>query len=159
MTLVVGAKGATTHAVGKEIESARAFGRVRNDGARHDLVAVKMTNNSFDNGPGGESEIESLRIAHVTDLHIGPLLGSTLLRSFVAQINALVTSPGWEQNLPQLISVLDRAESKTEEAVDHAFRQSLLLIAVFLGGSLLTALVYQWLKRKLFSPGTGSPAA
>jgi predicted MPP superfamily phosphohydrolase len=34
-------------------------------------------------------ELESLRIAHVTDLHIGPLLGPTLLRSFVAQINAL----------------------------------------------------------------------
>jgi predicted MPP superfamily phosphohydrolase len=34
-------------------------------------------------------ELESLRIAHVTDLHIGPLLGPTRLRSFVTQINAL----------------------------------------------------------------------
>ena len=34
-------------------------------------------------------ELESLRIAHVTDLHIGPLLGPTRLRSFVTQINSL----------------------------------------------------------------------
>jgi hypothetical protein len=89
---------------------------------------------------------------------VGIGVAAAQLDGAVAQINALVTSPGWEANLPELIAVLDRAESKTEEAVDHAFRQSLLLIAVFLGGSLLTALVYQWLKRKLFSPGTGSPA-
>lgn len=34
-------------------------------------------------------EFESLRIAHITDLHIGPLLGPELLRSFVEQINGL----------------------------------------------------------------------
>ena len=48
-------------------------------------------------------------------------------------------------------------ESKTEEAVDHAFRQSLVLIGVFLAGSLVTALAYQWAKRKIFGPATRLP--
>jgi hypothetical protein len=73
------------------------------------------------------------------------------LNEALAQVNALVTSPGWEQNLPLLVATLDRAESKTEEVVDHAFRQSLILIGVFLGGLLVTGLVYQWVKRKIFA--------
>jgi hypothetical protein len=80
------------------------------------------------------------------------------LNDSLTQINALVTSPGWEENLPQLIAALDRAESETEEAVDHAFRRSLILIGIFLGGSLVTALVYQWAKRKIFGPAPGSAA-
>ncbi|MBW2401789.1 MAG: hypothetical protein JRG80_21465 [Deltaproteobacteria bacterium] len=78
------------------------------------------------------------------------------LNDAVAQINALVTSPGWEQNLPQLVSALDLAGAETEEAVNHAFRQSLTLIGVFLGGSFVTGLLYQWAKQKLLAPGTRS---
>jgi len=81
------------------------------------------------------------------------------LNDSLTQINALVTSPGWKENLPQLIAALDRAELKTEEVVDHAFRQSLTLIGIFLGGSLVTALVYQWAKQKIFGPAPGSPSA
>jgi hypothetical protein len=72
----------------------------------------------------------------------------------LAQINGLVTSPGWEQNLPHLVAALDRAESQTEEVVDHAFRQSVVLIVIFLGGSLVTGLFYQWVKRKIFASGS-----
>ena len=39
--------------------------------------------------------------------------------------------------------------------VDYAFRQSVVLIGIFLGGLLVTGLFYQWAKRKLFSPGLG----
>jgi hypothetical protein len=89
-----------------------------------------------------------------TAVEIG--VASRHLNDTLEQVNALVTSPGWEENLPQLIAALDRAESETEEAVDHAFRQSLVLIGIFLGGSLVTALVYQWAKRKIFGPAPGS---
>jgi predicted MPP superfamily phosphohydrolase len=34
-------------------------------------------------------ELQDLRIAHITDLHIGPLLGPRRLRGFVEQVNAL----------------------------------------------------------------------
>jgi len=89
-----------------------------------------------------------------TAVEIG--VASRHLNDSLAQLNALVTSPGWEENLPELIATLDRAESETEEAVDYVFRQALVLIGVFLGGSLVTALVYQWAKRKLFGPAPGS---
>jgi hypothetical protein len=63
------------------------------------------------------------------------------LNDAVAQIIALATSPGWEQDLPQRVSALDLAEAETEVAVDHAFRQSLTLIGVFLGASFATGLL------------------
>jgi len=78
------------------------------------------------------------------------------LNDAVAQINSLVTSPGWEQNLPQLTAALDRVESEAEAVVDHAFRQSVALIGIFLGGLLVTGLFYQWAKRKIFASGSGS---
>jgi hypothetical protein len=86
-------------------------------------------------------------------------VASRNLNESLAQINALVSSEGWSRNLPQLVETLERAESETEEAVDHAFRQALVLIGVFLAGSLVTALVYQWAKRKIFGPAPGSPSA
>jgi hypothetical protein len=86
-------------------------------------------------------------------------VASRNLNDSLAQINALVSSEGWSRNLPQLVETLDRAESETEEAVDHAFRQALVLIGVFLAGSLVTALVYQWAKRKIFGPAPSSPSA
>jgi hypothetical protein len=89
-----------------------------------------------------------------TAVEIG--VASRHLSDSIAQLNALVSSEGWARNLPQLVEVLDRAELETEEAIDHAFHQSLVLIGVFLGGSLVTALVYQWGKRKLFGPAPGS---
>jgi hypothetical protein len=84
---------------------------------------------------------------------------SRQLHDTLKQVDALVSSQGWNQNLPTLIEALERAESESEELVNHAFRQSLLLIVVFLGGSLATALVYQWARRKLFGPAARSPIA
>jgi hypothetical protein len=89
-----------------------------------------------------------------TAVEIG--VASRQLSDSIAQLNALVTSEGWSKNLPQLLETLDRAELETEEAVDHVFHQSLVLIGVFLGGSLVTAFAYQWGKRKFFGPPPGS---
>jgi hypothetical protein len=89
-----------------------------------------------------------------TAVEIG--VASRHLNDSLAQLNALVNSEGWGRNLPQLVETLNHAELEAEEAVDHAFRLSLALIGVFLGGSLVTALVYQWGKRKLFGPAPGS---
>jgi len=89
-----------------------------------------------------------------TAVEIG--VASRQLSDSIARLNALVSSEGWTRNLPELVEVLNRAELETEEAIDHAFRQSLVLIGIFLGGSLVTALVYQWGKRKLFGPVPGS---
>jgi hypothetical protein len=83
-----------------------------------------------------------------TAVEIG--VASRQLNDTLAQINALVSSEGWSRNLPQLIETFDRAESASEQVVYYGFRQSLILIGVFLGGSLATGLVFQWVKRKLF---------
>jgi hypothetical protein len=83
-----------------------------------------------------------------TAVEIG--VASRQLNDALAQINALVSSDGWSRNLPHLVETLDLAESASEEVVYYGFRQSLILIGVFLGGSLLTGLVFQWAKRKLF---------
>jgi hypothetical protein len=85
-------------------------------------------------------------------------VASRHLNDSLAQINALVSSEGWSRNLPQLVETLERAEAEAEEAVDHAFRQALVLIGVFLAGSLVTALVYQWAKRKIFGPAPAAAA-
>jgi hypothetical protein len=41
---------------------------------------------------------------------------------------------------------------------ERALRQALVLIGVFLAGSLVTALVYQWAKRKIFGPAPAAAA-
>ena len=48
---------------------------------RVDAVAVPLREVS--------AELQCLRIAHISDLHIGPLLGPAKLRGFVEQVNAL----------------------------------------------------------------------
>ena len=64
-----------------------------------------------------------------------------------------------EEETPEPAPTQEEKEAEAEEAVDHAFRQSLTLIGVFLGGSFVTGLLYQWAKQKLFAPGTRSTEA
>jgi hypothetical protein len=86
-----------------------------------------------------------LAAASTTIQHLNTLIGSLM---------QLLTSPGWDQRLPQLLQVADHLETKGEDFVgfttDQAFVSAVLLILMLLIGSVLAALAYQALSRWLF---------
>jgi len=73
------------------------------------------------------------------------------LNTLVASLGQILESPSWEQRLPQLLQVLDQTELKGKDFVDHAFIRAMMLILVFLIGSFLTGLLYQYVARRVFS--------
>jgi hypothetical protein len=87
----------------------------------------------------------------------GRRLDIAALTSAVEQLNSLVgslgqflESPGWEQRLPQLLQVMDRAEQEGEDFVDYAFLRALVLLLLLLIGGVLAALLYQYVSRQLW---------
>jgi len=73
------------------------------------------------------------------------------LNTLVASLGQILESPSWEQRLPQLLQVLDQTELKGKDFVVHAFIRAMMLMFVFLLGSLLTGLLYQYVVRRVFS--------
>lgn len=76
------------------------------------------------------------------------------LNTLVASLGQLLESPGWEQRLPQLLQVLDKAELEGEDFVDHTFIRAIMLMLIFLLGSFLTGLLYKYVTRRVFSTKT-----
>ncbi|MEA3438245.1 MAG: hypothetical protein U9R43_17410 [Thermodesulfobacteriota bacterium] len=76
------------------------------------------------------------------------------LNTLVASLGHLLESPGWEQRFPQLLQVLDKTELKGKDFVDHIFIRAIMLMLVFLLGSLITGLIYQYMTRRVFSTKT-----
>ncbi len=72
----------------------------------------------------------------------------------VESADRLVASGGLEQLLPQFIAALDRAEEKSEELVNHTFRQAILLILIWMLGYVAARLMFQFLSRKLGRVGS-----
>ena len=73
------------------------------------------------------------------------------LNTLVASLGQILESPGWDQRLPQLLQVLDKAELEGEEFVDHTFIRAIMLMLIFLLGSFLTGLLYKYVTRRVFS--------
>jgi hypothetical protein len=76
------------------------------------------------------------------------------LNTLVASLGQILESPGWDQRLPQLLQVLDKAELEGEEFVDHTFIRAIMLMLIFLLGSFLTGLLYKYVTRRVFSTKT-----
>lgn len=76
------------------------------------------------------------------------------LNTLIGSLTQLLTSPGWDQRLPQLLQVADHIETKGEAFVgfttDKAFGSAVLLILMLLIGSVLAGLTYQAASRWLF---------
>lgn len=62
------------------------------------------------------------------------------------ELNVLLTTAN--QNATQLTRLSDEATAKVDHAVDRAFRRGVMLIVIFLVGSVLAGLVYHALRRK-----------
>ena len=77
------------------------------------------------------------------------------LTVLVKEIDQLLASPGWDQRLPQFVKVFDQMEREGEEWADHGFRLAIMLILIFLVGSLLTMLSYRYASEKLFGSSQG----
>ena len=71
------------------------------------------------------------------------------LARLVDAADRLVASGGLEQLLPQVAETLDRAEKESEELVNHAFRQAILLILIWMVGYVAARLMVRYLSRKL----------
>ncbi len=63
------------------------------------------------------------------------------LQGLTASLNALLLSPGWEQRLPQLLQVLDRAEKKSEDLVKYTVTRTLISGVVLLAAFLVSLLI------------------
>ena len=62
--------------------------------------------------------------------------------------NRLVSTGELEKMIRQLINAMDRAEKEGEELVDHAFRQGIILILIWLIGYVIAKLAYDTISRK-----------
>ena len=67
----------------------------------------------------------------------------------VGSIEALLTSPGWEERQPQLLELVQSIEQSGEHLVDLAFRRAVLLLVLGLTGLLLVLLLYRVLAPRL----------
>ena len=73
------------------------------------------------------------------------------LTVLVKEINHLITSPAWDQR----VKIFDQMEHEGEVWADHVFRLAVMLILIFLVGSLLTMLSYRYASAKLFRSSQG----
>ena len=72
--------------------------------------------------------------------------------SIVRSVDGLMASPHWEERLPQLLQVIDRAEADAEKLTDRSFLQAVALIVIFF----LVLLAYRYVSRRLiWAPGRG----
>jgi hypothetical protein len=72
-----------------------------------------------------------------------------------AQMNTLVTnfegvfnSPGWEKVLPRLEKTINKVGDEGEELIDHGFKQSILLILIWLAGYIAARFILAKLARR-----------
>ncbi len=72
------------------------------------------------------------------------------LNTFTASLQQLLESPGWEQRMPQLMQLIERTEKTGENVVDRTFTRTVVLILIFLCGSVLAGLLYRYVSKKLF---------
>ncbi len=69
------------------------------------------------------------------------------MTALAQELSSLVTSVS--QNVPQVERLSQATAGEARKMADHVFHLGLALIAVFLGGALITALTYRWLAAKL----------
>ena len=70
------------------------------------------------------------------------------LNTLVESIDRLLTSPGLEKPLPQLVETFNQVEAKGEKLVNHAYRRAVVLILIFLVGAFLAMLAYRFLSER-----------
>ncbi len=103
----------------------------------------------FDTGPSDtESEPFDIKDYQAT-LKTASETAENLV-GLVDALDRLLTSPGWEQRLPQLVGLVDRIESETEETLNHAFMLGALFALLFIAVLLLAAIAYRyWVSRAI----------
>jgi hypothetical protein len=61
-----------------------------------------------------------------------------------AALDKLLTSPGWEKRMPELVGLIDRGQSETEETLNHAFMLGALFALLCIAVVLLAAVAYRY---------------
>ncbi|CAB1085191.1 hypothetical protein D1AOALGA4SA_12681 [Olavius algarvensis Delta 1 endosymbiont] len=69
--------------------------------------------------------------------------------ALVDSTNRLFGTVGLEELLPQLVKAIDQVGNKSEQVVDHSFRQALILILIAMGAYVVARLIYNYLNLKL----------
>ena len=77
---------------------------------------------------------------------IRALIGDALqvaphLQDLTESLTAFLLSPGWEQRLPQLLEVLDRAEKRSEDLVKYTLARTLFTGLIFLAAFVVSILI------------------
>jgi hypothetical protein len=81
------------------------------------------------------------------------------LSVLVSSANTLLASPGLESFLSRLPEVAALFEEESKAVVDHTFRQTMLIVIIWLVGYVFARLIYRFLSVRLFkSDASGSTA-
>jgi hypothetical protein len=76
------------------------------------------------------------------------------LGELVVALDRLLTSPGWEKRMPELLDLVDRTQSETEETLNHAFMLGALFALMSIAVVLLAAIAYRyWMDRAIDGKG------
>jgi flagellar biosynthesis chaperone FliJ len=70
------------------------------------------------------------------------------LNTLAITFKEVLDAPGWQIVLPRIEAAINRAGTEGEELIDHTFKQTALLILLFLVGYVLARLFLDNLKRK-----------
>jgi hypothetical protein len=54
-----------------------------------------------------------------------------------------MVSPGWDKRIPQLMDTANKVVSTSEELIDHIYYRGILLIIIFLIGSIIAMVIYR----------------
>ena len=74
---------------------------------------------------------------------------SRQVTEMVDALERLLMSPGWSEQAPRLTEAIHRLETSSREIMDATFRNMTILILVFMGGLLVTLLVYRWVAERV----------
>jgi hypothetical protein len=72
------------------------------------------------------------------------------LNALLERVDALMASPAWAERTGDVEGLLASTENRGGRLIGRAFRAGLILIVVFLAGSVVSMLVYRSLARRLF---------
>jgi hypothetical protein len=96
----------------------------------------------------GPADGEPFDLAEVRGTLVDATTTVEHLSQLAESVDRILTSPGWEERLPEVLEILDRVEEGGGRLVDRAFWRLLILVLVTLVGTVLVIVAYRLAARR-----------
>jgi hypothetical protein len=123
----------------KELESDEKLLR----GMLSDVRTVVNASNKLASSIDKTVETTGFRMADFRESVSDISTAAQQLNAVVISLDKLMVSPGWDKRIPQLMDTANKVVSTSEELIDHIYYRGILLIIIFLIGSIIAMVIYR----------------